>query len=48
MIFEGEYAAISMNASDLYAPVSKNVGRLEYSTQMSACGEASYAIGFER
>jgi hypothetical protein len=48
MIFEGEYAAISMNSSDLYAPVSENVGRLEFSTLMSACGEASYAIGFER
>lgn len=47
-MFEGEYAAISTNSSDLYAPVSRNVGRLEWSTMESACSEASYAIGLER
>lgn len=44
LIFEGEYAAISTNSSDLYAPVSEGVGRLEWSTMQSAPDFAPFLL----
>jgi alpha-N-arabinofuranosidase len=40
--FEGEYAAISTNAADVFGD------RLMYPTVQSSVGEAAYMIGFER
>ncbi|EGO29279.1 glycoside hydrolase family 51 protein [Serpula lacrymans var. lacrymans S7.9] len=44
--FQGEYAAISTNATNLYGTVSE--GRLMYPTMQSSSGEAAYMTGFER
>lgn len=44
--FEGEYAAISTNANDLFGTVSD--GRLTYPTMQSAAGEAAFMTGLER
>ncbi|KAF8198626.1 alfa-L-arabinofuranosidase precursor [Pholiota molesta] len=44
--FEGEYAAISTNANDLYGTVAD--GRLTYPTMQSAAGEAAFMTGLER
>ncbi|KAF8137028.1 glycoside hydrolase family 51 protein [Boletus edulis] len=42
--FQGEYAAISTNAADVFG----SNGRLMYPTVQSSVGEAAYMIGFER
>ncbi|KAF8880023.1 glycoside hydrolase family 51 protein [Infundibulicybe gibba] len=44
--FEGEYAAISTNANDIFGPVSD--GRLAYPTMQSSTGEAAFMTGLER
>ena len=44
--FEGEYAAISTNANDIYG--SPADGRLTYPTVQSAVGEAAFMMGLER
>ncbi|KDQ60310.1 glycoside hydrolase family 51 protein [Jaapia argillacea MUCL 33604] len=44
--FEGEYAAISTNASNLYGAIG--TGRLMYPTMESSTGEAAFMTGLER
>ncbi|KJA18790.1 glycoside hydrolase family 51 protein [Hypholoma sublateritium FD-334 SS-4] len=44
--FEGEYAAISTNSSNLFGTPSQ--GRLTYPTMQSAAGEAAFMTGLER
>ncbi|GJJ10700.1 hypothetical protein Clacol_004927 [Clathrus columnatus] len=44
--FEGEYAAISTNAGNLYGTPAE--GRLTFPTMQSAAGEAAFMTGFER
>ncbi|KAF8589136.1 glycoside hydrolase family 51 protein [Ramaria rubella] len=44
--FEGEYAAISTNANDLFGAPSD--GRLTFPTMSSSAGEAAFMTGFER
>ncbi|KAI0937589.1 hypothetical protein AcV5_000388 [Taiwanofungus camphoratus] len=44
--FEGEYASISTNASDLYGTAED--GRLLYPTMQSSTGEAAFMTGLER
>nr|6ZPS_AAA Chain AAA, MgGH51 [Meripilus giganteus]6ZPV_AAA Chain AAA, MgGH51 [Meripilus giganteus]6ZPW_AAA Chain AAA, MgGH51 [Meripilus giganteus]6ZPX_AAA Chain AAA, MgGH51 [Meripilus giganteus]6ZPY_AAA Chain AAA, MgGH51 [Meripilus giganteus]6ZPZ_AAA Chain AAA, MgGH51 [Meripilus giganteus]6ZQ0_AAA Chain AAA, MgGH51 [Meripilus giganteus]6ZQ1_AAA Chain AAA, MgGH51 [Meripilus giganteus] len=44
--FEGEYAAISTNANDLFGTVAD--GRLAFPTVQSATGEAAFMTGLER
>ena len=46
LIFEGEYAAISNNASDIYGLVEN--GRIQYSTLQAAVGEGAYMTMLER
>ena len=46
LIFEGEYAAISNNASDIYGEVAN--GRLQWSTLQAAVGEGAYMTMLER
>ncbi|KAK7046838.1 putative alpha-L-arabinofuranosidase A [Favolaschia claudopus] len=44
--FEGEYAAISTNSSDIFGTPA--TGRLTFPTMQSASGEAAYMTGLER
>ncbi|KAJ6454678.1 glycoside hydrolase family 51 protein [Mycena sanguinolenta] len=44
--FEGEYAAISTNASDIFGTVQD--GRLTFPTMQSSTGEAAFMTGLER
>ncbi|KAH9940692.1 glycoside hydrolase family 51 protein [Amylocystis lapponica] len=44
--FEGEYASISTNASNLYG--TPDEGRLRYPTMQSSTGEAAFMTGLER
>lgn len=44
--FEGEYAAISTNANNLFG--STDQGRLTFPTMQSSAGEAAFMTGFER
>jgi len=44
--FEGEYAAISLNSSNLFGTPAQ--GRLLWPTLASAVGEAAFMMGFER
>jgi len=44
--FEGEYAAISTNSSNLYGTPAE--GRLTFPTMQSASGEAAFMTGLER
>jgi len=44
--FEGEYAAISTNASDIFGTTAD--GRLTYPTMQSSSGEAAFMTGLER
>jgi len=44
--FEGEYAAISTNADNLFGAVG--TGRLTYPTMQSSAGEAAFMTGLER
>ncbi|KAG6837456.1 hypothetical protein H0H93_008999 [Arthromyces matolae] len=44
--FEGEYAAISTNASDIFGSTSD--GRLSFPTMQSSTGEAAFMTGLER
>ncbi|KAH6900844.1 arabinofuranosidase [Coprinopsis sp. MPI-PUGE-AT-0042] len=46
LYFEGEYAAISTNASDIYGRPEN--GRLIYPTMISAASEAAFMSGLER
>jgi len=44
--FEGEYAAISMNSSDIFGSPAN--GRLVFPTMQSSAGEAAFMMGLER
>ncbi|GJJ10558.1 hypothetical protein Clacol_004785 [Clathrus columnatus] len=44
--FEGEYAAISTNAANLFG--TPDEGRLTFPTMQSSAGEAAFMTGFER
>ncbi|KAK7034673.1 hypothetical protein VNI00_012315 [Paramarasmius palmivorus] len=46
LYFEGEYAAISLNSSDIFG--SPATGRLLFPTMQSASGEAAFMTGLER
>jgi alpha-N-arabinofuranosidase len=46
LYFEGEYAAISTNKSDIFGTIEN--GRLAFPTIQSATGEAAFMIGLER
>ncbi|KAF7323682.1 putative alpha-L-arabinofuranosidase A [Mycena kentingensis (nom. inval.)] len=46
MYFEGEYAAISTNSSDIFG--TPEHGRLTFPTMQSAAGEAAFMTGLER
>ncbi|EIM87070.1 glycoside hydrolase family 51 protein [Stereum hirsutum FP-91666 SS1] len=46
LYFEGEYAAISTNANDLFG--SPSDGRLVFPTMQSSTGEAAFMTGLER